>query len=86
MKSASPFKFVWDKGVTKGSFAQPPTSLLPHHYNAYRPCIEPSQAAPIIAAAYQLIATLSHPQPYLLGMGIWVCALFYETGNCRARV
>ena len=31
-----------------------------------------SQATPIIAAAYQLIATLSHPQPYLLGMGLWV--------------
>ncbi|GJE88132.1 O-methyltransferase-like protein [Phanerochaete sordida] len=30
-----------------------------------------SQATPIIAAAYQLIATLSHPQPYLLGMGLW---------------
>ena len=24
------------------------------------------------ADAYQLIATLSHPQPYLLGMGLWV--------------
>lgn len=31
-----------------------------------------SEAAPIIAAAYQLIATLSHPQPFLLGMGLWV--------------
>ena len=31
-----------------------------------------SQASPIIAAAHQLIATLSHPQPYLLGMGLWV--------------
>jgi hypothetical protein len=34
-----------------------------------------SQTAPIIAAAYQLIATLSHPQPYLLGMGLWVRVL-----------
>ena len=31
-----------------------------------------SEAAPVIAAAYQLIATLSHPQPFLLGMGLWV--------------
>lgn len=31
-----------------------------------------SDATPIIAAAYQLIATLSHPQPFLLGMGLWV--------------
>ena len=37
-----------------------------------------SESAPVIAAAYQLIATLSHPQPYLLGMGLWVrpCPLF----------
>lgn len=29
-------------------------------------------AEPILAAAYQLIATFSYPAPYLLGMGIWV--------------
>ena len=33
------------------------------------------QAAPVVAAAYQLIATLSHPQPFLLGMGLWVCGV-----------
>ena len=31
-----------------------------------------AQAAPALAAAYQLIATLQHPGPYLLGVGFSV--------------
>ena len=31
-----------------------------------------AQAAPALAAAYQLIATLQPSKPYLLGMGFWV--------------
>lgn len=31
-----------------------------------------AQAAPAIAAAYQLIATLQHSRAYLVGMGYWV--------------
>lgn len=31
-----------------------------------------AETARIIAAAYQLIATLSHPDPYVLGMGLGV--------------
>lgn len=31
-----------------------------------------TKAAPVLAAAWQVIATFSHPQPYLYGMTLWV--------------
>ena len=49
------------------------------------------ESAKAVAAAYQLIATLSHPKPHILGMGLWVrqfevCILFYRfhPSFCRA--
>ena len=30
------------------------------------------ESARAVAAAYQLIATLSHPHPHILSMGLWV--------------
>ena len=36
-----------------------------------------AEAAPVIAAAYQLIATLSNPDPYLFTWGLTVCFLNY---------
>ena len=37
-------------------------------------------AAPIIAAAYQLIPTLTHPDPYLLNWGVAVRPVFRIEG------
>lgn len=34
-----------------------------------------AQAAPVIAAASQLVALLQHPQPYLIGTAFQVCTV-----------